>query len=335
MYASLQGIEIVYPKSNVSNDDLAKEFPDYNFEQFEKKVGIRSRYITNQNETGLDLAIEACEKLFTRFDKSSVDFICYCTQSPDYILPNNAGILQDQLGLNKTIGAFDFNLGCSGYTYGLSMAKALIESGQAKNVLLITAETYSKFLHPKDRSNRSIFGDAATASFIGQTGVKGIGNFVFGTDGSGHQKLIIKNGGVRYPMVSNAPEKPIGSGSFYSDNNLLMEGPDIFNFTLKLVPELTSQVMMKNGISEVSEIDQFILHQANSFMLETLRRQINLEKEKFFIDLKDGGNTVSSTIPIALKKYTANLASTEKIVVLGFGVGLSWCGGMLTIENKL
>lgn len=335
MYASLQGIEVTYPTSNVSNEDLAKEFPDYNFEQFEKKVGIRSRYISDQNETGLDLAVKACEKLFSRFDKDSVDFICYCTQSPDYKLPNNSGILQDRLGLNKTVGAFDFNLGCSGYTYGLSIAKALIESGQAKNVLLVTAETYSKFLHPKDRSNRSIFGDAATASLIGETAVRGIGDFVFGTDGSGHQKLIVKNGGTRYPIIDQAPDKPIGSGSFYSDDTLLMEGPDIFNFTLKLIPELTSQVMSKNGISDVSEVDQFILHQANSFMLETLRRQINVDKEKFFIDLKDGGNTVSSTIPIALKKYTADLSASEKIIVMGFGVGLSWCGGVLIIKNKL
>jgi 3-oxoacyl-[acyl-carrier-protein] synthase-3 len=335
MFASLKGIEVIYPATEVSNDDLAKEFPDYNFQQFEKKVGIRSRYITDQNETSLDLAVKACEALFDRFEKDSIDFICFCTQSPDYVLPNNSGILQERLGLNKSVGAFDYNLGCSGYTYGLSMAKAFIESGQAENVLLVTAETYSKFIHPQDRSNRSIFGDAATATLISKTSAKGIGSFVFGTDGSGHEKLIVKNGGTRNPAIGQAPVKPIGSGSFYSEDKLLMEGPEIFNFTLKLVPELTSQVLVKNGITDISEIDQFVLHQANAFMLDTLRRQINVPKEKFFVDLKKGGNTVSSTIPIALKKYTAGLTSSEKIVVVGFGVGLSWCGGLITVEDKL
>ena len=166
MGSEIKSIEYVYPKTKISNRDLALKFPDYDFSMFEKKVGIESRYWVNEGETALDLAVKACHKLFQRIEKETIDYILYCTQSPEYFLPTTACVLQDRLGLRKNIGALDFNLGCSGYTYGLSLAKGLIDSGQAKNILLVTAETYSKYLHEKDRSNRAIFGDAATATLI-------------------------------------------------------------------------------------------------------------------------------------------------------------------------
>ncbi len=335
MEAELVAIEYFLPEKCLTNEELSLEFPDYDFHNFEKKVGIKKRYIVD-GETALDLAIKACDKLFKRIDKSSIDYILYCTQSPEYILPTTACILQNKLGLNKNIGAIDFNLGCSGYTYGLSLSKSLIASNQAKNVLLITAETYSRFLHPKDRSNRAIFGDGATASLISCSKSRKIGDFLFGTDGSGHDNLIIKNGASKYQFDSDAKEFIYGTDNVYTDNTLYMNGPEIFNFTGEVIPNFTRQILIKNQV-EINQIDQFIFHQANAFMLEFLRKKLKVSRDNFFIDLEDGGNTVSCTIPIALKNYSNShdFQKTEEIIVVGFGVGLSWCGGSIFLNKGL
>ena len=334
MGAVLKAIEYVYPDQKISNQDLANLFPDYDFSKFEEKVGIKNRYWVQESETAFDLAKRACEKLFKKKDKNDIDYIIYCTQSPEYFLPTTACILQNHLGLKKNIGALDFNLGCSGYTYGLSLAKGLINSGQVKNVLLVTAETYSKYLHPNDRSNRAIFGDAATASLISFSEEDFFGEFLFGTDGSGFDKLIVKNGGSRYPYDVTAPEINYGSENIYTDNHLYMNGPEVFNFTNEVVPNFTNEVLSKNSKTN-QDIDQFIFHQANAFMLNFMRKRLKIDADKFFIDLDNGGNTVSSTIPIALKKYSQTINTTENIILVGFGVGLSWSGGLIKISSKL
>jgi 3-oxoacyl-[acyl-carrier-protein] synthase-3 len=333
MGAIIKAIEYVYPKNKVSNEDLGKVFPDYDFSKFEEKVGIKNRYWVGE-ETALDLAVQACEKLFQTNDKQEIDFILYCTQSPEYFLPTTACILQNKLGLRKSIGALDFNLGCSGFTYGVGLAKGLLYSGQAKSVLLVTAETYSKYLHPKDRSNKAIFGDAAAATLITFDKNEGIGEFLFGTDGSGYDKLIVKNGCSRFAFDSNAPEIVYGTDNTYTDNHLYMNGPEVFNFTNEIIPDFTSEVLRKNNLS-IENIDQFVFHQANAFMLNFMRKRLKIDKDYFFIDLEDGGNTVSCTIPIALKKYSESIENEKTIIIVGFGVGLSWSGGMIKIKSKL
>ena len=337
MGVSITAIEYVFPKKQITNLDLQKEFPDYDFDKFEKKVGIHSRFVVEENETALDLAVSACIKLFERgINKEEIDYVIYCTQSPEYLLPTTACILQAKLGLRKNIGAFDFNLGCSGFTYGLSFAKALICSNQAKNVLLVTAETYSKYIHSKDRTNRSIFGDAAAATLISKADVDNVGDFLFGTDGEGYDKLIVKNGAGRNKFELNCEIKEYGTGNKFTDNHLYMNGPEVFNFTAGVIPTFTINVLEKNKIKK-ENINQFIFHQANAFMLNFMRKRLKISQENFFIDLKKGGNTVSSSIPIALKKYSMSkqFVKPEKIILMGFGVGLSWCGGLIYINNKL
>jgi len=336
MGAKITEIEYVFGRNKISNEDLKKEFPNYDFVNFENKVGIRFRYNVDSNQTGLDLAIEACNKLFLRVDKNNIDYILYCTQSPEYLLPTTACILQNRLGLRKNIGAFDFNLGCSGYTYGLSLAKSLINSTQAKNVLLVTAETYSKYLHPSDRSNRAIFGDAASCTLITSHNVEYLHEFSFGTDGAGYDKLIIKNGGSKNMCHPDPVELQYGTDNIYTDNHLYMNGPEVFNFTSQVIPGFTKDILALNA-ANVADVDQFIFHQANAFMLNFMRKRIKVDEKRFYVDLMDGGNTVSCTIPIALKNYSQNISLTQiqKIVLVGFGVGLSWCGGMVTIDKKL
>lgn len=335
MGAIIDGIEYVFPKRKITNEALQSEFPKYDFQKFEKKVGIASRFVISENETAFDLAVKACEKLFTRnFDKSNIDYVLYCTQSPEYFLPTTACILQNKLGLKKNIGAFDFNLGCSGFTYGISFAKALIETNQAKKVLLVTAETYSKFIHEKDRTNRSIFGDAAAATIISHSEEDHIGKFLFGTDGSGYDKLIVKNGAGKHNFDPNCEIKEYGTGNKYSDNHLYMNGPEVFNFTAGVIPKFTKEVLEENALDK-NQINQYIFHQANAFMLNFMRKRIKVSEEKFYINLKESGNTVSCTIPIALKDYSQKITSSEKIMLIGFGVGLSWSGGLITINKSL
>ncbi len=338
MGAVLQHVEYVFPDRAYTNEDLSKIFPEYDFSKFETKVGIKKRYWVSESETALDLAEKVCLKLFQHVDRDSVDFIIYCTQSPEYILPTTACILQQRLGLNNSVGAYDFNLGCSGYIYGLSMAKGLIESKQAKNVLFVTAETYSKYINPGDKSNKGIFGDAATASMVSFHDDKNnIENFLFGTDGFGYDKLIIKNGAAKNKVKSTSKVKEYGSGNKYTDNDLYMDGPEIFNFTSEVIPNFTQNLLEKNDL-QLQDCSLFIFHQANKFMLEFLRKKINAPKDIFYIDLEDGGNTVSCTIPIALKRWSDTYSGkfpVKNIILVGFGVGLSWGGTVINIDRKL
>jgi 3-oxoacyl-[acyl-carrier-protein] synthase-3 len=331
MGVQISNISYSFPKNKITNENLQLEFPDYNFSKFEKKVGIVNRYVVGEGETALSLAIEACEKLLNIIDKTNIDFLLYCTQCPEHFLPTTACLLAKKLNLSKGIGALDFNLGCSGYTYGLSLAKGLIESGQAKNVLLVTAETYSRYINVKDKSNRAIFGDAASATLITFSDCNNISQILFGTNGEGADHLIVKNG-CTYPYDPKATEIAYGTDNIYTDNDLYMNGPEIFRFTTEEIPNFVLSIL-KNQNLEINDVDQYIFHQANSFLLNQIRIQLNISKERFYVNLSDGGNTVSSTIPIALKRYLDQNQSTapRKIMLVGFGVGLSWSGGIITI----
>ena len=332
MGVKIANIEYYLPEKVVTNDQLAKQFPDWSSDKIEKKVGIRERHIVKEDETALDLALRASKKVFKNYDMDKIDFLMLCTQSPDYYLPTSACILQNKLGLKTNIGAFDFNLGCSGFVYGLALAKSLINSNIAKNILLITSETYTKYIHPKDKSNRTIFGDAAAAIIIEKLEEEHIGEFVFGTDGDGYKNLIVSNGGLRNKYNINAKEIDDGSGSIRTDNDLYMNGPEIFNFTIKAVPKVVAETLEKNNTT-LGDLDFVIFHQANKYMNEYLRKKINIPKEKFYLNLLHTGNTVSATIPIAIKDALDNklIKRGDKVLLVGFGVGYSWGGTIVII----
>ncbi len=294
-----------------------------------KKIGINSKHIAAANEYASDLACRAAEKLFeSGIDKTEIDFILYCTQSPDYYLPTTACLIQERLGLPRSCGALDFNLGCSGFIYGLSLAKGLIASKQAKNILLITSETYSKFVNPKDRSVHLLFGDAAAATLILRTenGESYIDNFIFGTDGRGAEKLIVPAGGLRNPVSpQTSVEKEDEFGNIRSQNNLYMHGKDVYKFALREVPKAIDELLKKEN-RELEDYDYFVFHQANFFMMDSLRKKLKIPENKFSVQLEDCGNTVSATIPIALKRESlaGNIKKGDRIMLVGFGVGYSW-----------
>jgi 3-oxoacyl-[acyl-carrier-protein] synthase-3 len=329
-YARIRAIAHHLPDLPLDNGALSAQFPDWPVEQISAKTGIEVRRVAAADETSGDLAVLAACKLFekTGLSGSDFDFILLCTQSPDYFLPTTACLLQERLGLPVTAGALDFNLGCSGFVYGLGLAKGLLETGQAQNLLLITAETYSKFLHPADRSVRTIFGDAAAAVWISADSERErLGPFVWGTDGAGAQNLIVKSGAMRHRVADLDPASvvPDENGAIRSDSHLYMNGPEIFNFTLKAVPAAVERLSTLSGIATES-VDLFVFHQANAFMLSHLRRKLKLPEDRFVVCLKHCGNTVSSTIPIALEEtmLSGRLHEGMTVMLVGFGVGLSW-----------
>ena len=303
------------PPGRLTNDDMAREFPDWPAEKIFEKTGIRSRRIAAEGTCASDLATEAAKILLARRPQEAPapDFILFCTQSPDYFLPTTACLIQQRLGLPSTVGALDFNLGCSGYVYGLALASGLVAGGIARQILLLTADTYTRFLAPADRACRTIFGDAGTATLLSASSPRRMHSFVLGTDGTGAEQLIVRGGGLREPAMAPAC--------------LHMDGPEIYNFTLRSVPRLVAQVLAKAKLG-ADDIDYYVFHQANAYMLEALRRKIGIPAEKFVLCLEETGNTVSSTIPLALEHLTRTgaLRAGARLMLVGFGVGFSWGG---------
>lgn len=332
MGARISKIAYYLPEKVLTNEELSAQFPDWTPEKIEEKIGVRQRSVVADDETARDLAYKAAEKLLVDYNRDEIDFVLLCTQSPDYFLPTTACILQDKLGLRKNIGALDYNLGCSGYIYGLAMSKGLIAAGLAKKVLLITAETYTKHIHPLDKGNRTIFGDAAAATIVEYSEKEGIFEFELGTDGSGYSNLIVTNGGLRNRVSGINSTAQDESGEIIYLDNLYMNGPEIFNFTISNVPKLLRAVLAKNEL-EADSVDYYVFHQANKYMLDYLRKKAKVDESKFYSNMLNTGNTVSSTIPIALADSLEKgfVKKGNKIVLAGFGVGYSWGATIIEI----
>ena len=329
------------------NSDLAEVFVGWTAEKISKKLGIEERPVAAKDETAMDLGVCAARKLFDRgvCKPEDIDFLVFCTQSPDYFLPTSACVMQDRLGLRRDIGAMDFNQGCSGYIYGLSLCKGLIESGVARTVLFVTAETYTKYINENDRSTRPLFGDGAAATLLRGVEVSpeehletpGIGPFVFGTDGSGADLLIVPAGAHRLPQsAETAVEVNDGRGNMRSQNNLLMNGQGIFAFAIDEIPPLIDRLLEKASITR-DDVDCYVFHQANKYMLSRLQELSGLSGHNFFNDIRRIGNTVSSSIPIAMVNAAeqGTLHAGDTAMLVGFGVGLSWGATLVRLPKSL
>lgn len=329
--AVIRAISYCLPERFETVEDLAREHPEWPVERIFTKTGITGRHLAAEDECASDLAVRAAQDLFASGAciAADIDFVLFCTQTPDYLLPTTACVIQDRLDIPRTAGALDFNLGCSGYVYGLSLAKGLVETGQAKRLLLLTADTYSKLIHPDDRSVRTLFGDAGAATLIEAApddGVPGIGPFVFGTDGRGANNLIVPQGGLRHPTGEYPPEVYTDyRGNRRSDRNLYMNGREIVSFAVEEVPKAVRSLLDKAEL-EVVDLDGFVFHQASALVLERVRKRCKLPEERFFYYLESIGNTVSCSIPIALKKGVeeGRVSHGDRLMLVGFGVGYSW-----------
>lgn len=335
--AAIKGIASFLPDNRLTNEQLAEQFGDWHASQILSKTGIAARGVAAKDECASDLGVAAARRLFDAgvCSPDEIDFLIFCTQSPDYFTPTTACLMQDRLGLKTSCGAIDINQGCSGYIYGLALAKSLVEAGTATTVLLVTADTYTKFINRRDRSLLTLFGDGAAATLIRAVEAESelIGPFVLGTDGRGANEIVVKAGGLRCrPTADTAIEKEDGSGNWRSEQNLFMDGGNVFSFALRTVPPTLAQLLEKSGLT-FEQVDFIVPHQANKFTLERLRAKMKIPPEKFWIYLEQSGNTVSSTIPIALEAALQQhrIKAGDRVALLGFGVGYSWGATMIQI----
>ena len=320
------------PEGILDNAELVRQFGTWTENKIYGKTGVSERRVVGDEKVS-DLAAAAGERLFEEhgIDRSSIDFLLLCTECPDYFLPATACIVQNRLGLRKDAGALDYNLGCSGFVYGLALAKGLVLGGVARRVLLITAETITRTIHPQDKSTRTLFGDAAAATLVEASAERGIGEFVLGTDGSGAERLIIPAGAWARP---SSPETRVETknkwGNVRTPESLYMDGPEILKFSMEVAPGCMNDTLERNGTS-LEGLRLVVLHQASHMMLVKLRELLSIPEEKFVFNIEKYGNTVSSTIPIALydSMKSGRLGKGDSVLVMGFGVGLSWGGTVL------
>jgi 3-oxoacyl-[acyl-carrier-protein] synthase-3 len=327
MNAIIKHIEYYLPEKVLTNKDLQNEFPAWDLNKIQTKSGVSSRHIAAFDETALDLSIKACEKLFTKYDKNQIDGIIYCTQSPDYIMPSNSFLLQRYFDLSENLFCYDFNHACTGYIYGLMMAHSYIKSGLAKKILLVTADTYSKYINSADRSTRVLFGDGAAVTILESTDSdRGILDIEVATFGSGFDKFIIPAGGARLPQSADTAI-PFSDllGNIRTKNNIMMDGMAVWSFINSKVPDQINSILKRNSLS-LADINLIVFHQASLMTLDSLKKTLKIDENKVFINIHELGNTVSASIPIALKDAmnTGRINNNELILLSGFGVGLSY-----------
>lgn len=310
---SIKAISYYLPNNPIDVRVFSEKNQDWNLDKIIQKTGIRQVFHASENETAVDLAIKASENLFSTTDilKDSIDGLLFVTQSPDYILPTSACIIQEKLNLPNNLLAFDINLGCSGFVKSLSVASSLLNTGVCNNILIICSETYSKYIDQNDRTCLPLFSDGSSAVVVASGGDFEIGPFLFGVDGKGAENLIVHSGGAR-----------LNDGSA---KKLYMNGAQVFIFTLEKVPQAISDFLNKNNLS-IDNIDYFIFHQASNLILDAIAEKCKIPENKIIKSLEFIGNTVSSTIPITLKISSENktIKKDSLILLVGFGVGYSW-----------
>ena len=317
----LRALHHVLPETRLSNDDLVAINPTWSAEKIFAKTGIRSRPVAAPGQTAGDLGFLAADSMLDQLGaaRGEVDAIVFISQSPDYFLPPTACLLQDRLGLSDRCAAFDVNLGCSGFTYGLWLAGSLVEANTARQVLLICADTYSRYCDRQDLATVTLFGDGAAAALVSAAPERALallGPTVLGTDGRGARDLIVPQGGGR----SWATGQSTGPSP-----RLVMDGPEVFRFALDRVGAGIDQLLATVRRSR-REIDLFLFHQANRFMLETLRDHLELPDDRLPIDVEEVGNLATASLPVLVSRClrAGTIGPGCHCVLVGFGVGFSW-----------
>jgi 3-oxoacyl-[acyl-carrier-protein] synthase-3 len=334
--AAIQAIEYSLPEGIETNDDLARQYPDWGFGRLEQRTGVHSRHIAAPDETALDLAHQACIRVFESgvVDGSEIDAIIFCTETPDHTIPQNSSILHGRLDLNRSAMAFDINLGCSGFTYGLEICRSLIVSGAARKILFVTGDTYSRLINPGDRATRVLFGDGAAVTLLSEAETEsGIIDIALATSGKEYDRFIVPAGGARRPSsTESALAVEDRSGNIHTDDDIQMNGFAILSFFNSVIPPSVRELMERNALA-VDDVDAFVFHQASAAALDSLQKALKIPDEKFVRNLAETGNLVSASIPVALKKSmeAGDINPGNLIVACGFGVGLSWGTALIRI----
>jgi 3-oxoacyl-[acyl-carrier-protein] synthase-3 len=340
MSSRIAAISTHLPELVVTNADLKVENPTWDMATIAARAGVHSRHIARADETALDLAKIACDKLFSGGDHSreSVDAIIFCTQSPDFIMPPNAHLLHAYLQLGDAVAAFDINLACSGYVYGLALAHSLIVAGIGKKVLLATADTYSKYIHPNDRSARVLFGDGAAVTLVERSDTAGgFSSFELASHGKGHDKFIIPAGGHRLPRSSEtAREFADRAGNIRTKEHIQMDGLSVWSFINSAVPPQIRSHLQKCNVT-IDDVQHFVFHQASRMTLDSLVKILDIPHAKVPMNLETIGNTVSASIPICLADALQRnrIGRGDRVLLSGFGVGLSYGTVSFSYENAI
>jgi len=328
--AAIRAIASALPSARLDNDTLLKGVPKIQRERITQRTGVQVRHVAADAETALDLAETACDKLFGEHPdlRSRIDTLIFCTQSSDYVLPPNSCVLHGRLDLPETVTAFDIPHACSAYIYGLKLAQALIASGGATDVLLVNADTYTKFIHPMDRSTRTLFGDGAAATWLAAAeGDRGVRDVVCRTAGKHFDAFLIPAGGCRTPITDELrrDETRDAGGNMRSPAHIHMSGGDILSFVADRIPPHIDEVLRAGELTK-ADIDWFVFHQASAVVLDTLISLMELDPARVMRHLETVGNTVSASIPITLENALAakRIRPGQRVLLCGFGVGLSW-----------
>jgi 3-oxoacyl-[acyl-carrier-protein] synthase-3 len=327
MNIKINQIEYHLPEKLVTNEDLQKLNPGWDMDKIVQKSGVYKRHFAGDNETAFDLSKKACDKLLRvgKINKESIDGIIFCTQSPDYIFPSNAFLLHKYLDLKQSVFAFDYNLACSGFIFGIAIARGFISTGLANNILLVNADTYSKYINPKDRSAMVLFGDGASASVISKES-SGIIDMMLASSGKDYESFYIPAGGCRIPKsAATLNEETDASGNIHTLENIHMNGFGVWKFIASTVPKQIKEILKKNKYTP-EDIDLCIFHQASKMTIDSLVKALKISEKKVFNNIANVGNLVSASIPVAIKdaEDAGKLKRGDLILLSGFGVGLSW-----------
>jgi 3-oxoacyl-[acyl-carrier-protein] synthase-3 len=327
-------IAVGLPVQVVTNEQLCDQNSGWDMAKIAGRSGVMSRHVAGENETALDLATVACRQLLSRNPMllTAVDGLVMCTESEDHPLPPDGCILHGQLGLRQDCFVTDINLACSGFVYGLAVCRGLIVTGMCHDVLLVTGDTYSKMINPRDRSARVLFGDGAAATWLAaDAGPGSVIDILCATDGTQYDKFIVPAGGARTPRSpETAVEQEDDSGNWRCPEDIHMDGMAILTFATSKVPQQVRQLLSRNQLV-VGDVDLFVFHQASGLVLDSLGRLLRIPPEKVFRNLEHLGNTVSSSIPMALSDAQSSgaIRPGSRVLISGFGVGLSWASALV------
>jgi len=329
------------PENKLTHAALIDRFGEDTMRKVAESAGVLERRVTANGECASDLAFRAATDLLEhhKIPRNSIDLILFASQTPDYLLPTTACLLQDRLGLPNRCAAFDINLGCSQYVYSLAVGYSMIEAGLARRALLLTGDTVSRILHPMDRAVVPLFGDAGTATLL-EKSEPGTGflRFNLGTDGKGGQFLIWPTSGLRKPRTPDtAQEITDKNGNVRRGDDMFMDGAAIFMFTLKIVPKLIEELVTESGL-KMSDVDLFVFHQASEMIVESSAKKLKIPPSKLHYKLHDVGNSGGSTVGVALTDawLKDRIKPGMTVVLSAFGVGLSWAGALIRWpENTL
>ncbi|MHA1598175.1 MAG: 3-oxoacyl-ACP synthase III family protein [Alphaproteobacteria bacterium] len=329
MNARIEAIAYALPDTVLSNATLKQSHPDWDFERLEERTGVIERRIAGPDETALDLAERASRDL----DLDGVDGLIFCTETPDHPIPSNACLLHGRLGLAKNVLALDINMGCSGYVYSLEVARALITAGTATRILLATGDTYSRLINPGDRATRVLFGDGAAASIIAATDDEGIRDITLGSSGAQFDRFMVPAGGARRPFdAETGVETTDKSGNIRSPENITMDGFGVLSFFNATIPGEVTGLLQKNNIT-MDDVDAFVFHQASRVALQSIQRALKIPDAKMIDNMARVGNLVSASVPVALQMAIdeGRVKPGDRVVLCGFGVGLSWASALVRI----